>query len=90
MNERTSQHGDTDPVPMLREPQVLNADEMIVYEGIATLRRPMGTEDLMTTTGLDEETVRSAVGRLADLGMIADDSGRAVIGANDWDVRGAR
>jgi predicted transcriptional regulator len=75
---------------MLREPQVLNADEMIVYEGIATLRRPMGTEDLMSTTGLDEETVRSAIHRLSDLGMIADDSGRAVIGPNDWDVRGAQ
>ncbi len=89
MNERTPQRGGSE-VPMTREPQVLTTDEMIVYEGIATLRRPMGTEDLMATTGLGEDTVRAALGRLTDLGMIDDDSGRAVIGPNDWDVRGAQ
>ena len=89
MNERTPQPEGAE-IPLTREPQVLTADEMIVYEGIATLRRPMGTEDLVATTGLAEDTVRAALGRLTDLGMIDHDSGRAVIGPNDWDVRGAQ
>ncbi|MDN3358816.1 hypothetical protein [Actinomadura sp. DC4] len=78
------------PAPLRREPQVLGADEMIVYEAIATLRRPLGTGDLTATTGLDEDVVQAAVDRLTELEMVENGGDGVRIGQNDWDVRGAR
>lgn len=74
----------------VRDVQLLNRQDMIVYEGIATLRRPMETDDLIATTGLEEPAVRAAVDHLTRLGMIINDAHGASIGPNDWDVRGAR
>jgi predicted transcriptional regulator len=53
-----------------REPQVLGTEELIVYEAIATVRRPLETGDLAATTGLEEGTVRSAVDRLTEVEMV--------------------
>jgi DNA-binding transcriptional regulator PaaX len=50
----------------------------------------METGDLIATTGLDEQVVRAAVDRLAELGTIVNGEGGAIVGPNDWDVRGAR
>jgi predicted transcriptional regulator len=74
---------------MRREPQVLEADELTVYEAIATLRRPLDTAELVTTTGLTEQTVRAAVDRLTDLEMIETGKDGAAVGPNNWDVRGS-
>jgi hypothetical protein len=90
MSDRTSNRPHGDPAPMRREPQVLGSEELIVYEAIATMRRPMETDDLIATTGLEEQIVRSAVDRLAELEMIVNGEGGATVGPNDWDVRGAR
>jgi hypothetical protein len=86
MNERTPNR----PHTVRREPQVLGSEELIVYEAIATMRRPMETEDLIATTGLEEQIVRAAVDRLAELEMIVNGEGGATVGHHDWDVRGAR
>lgn len=90
MSDRRPHDPDTDPATVKREPQVLGADELIVYEAIATLGRPVETGDLMATTGLEEETVRSAVDRLTELEMVVAGKNGTSIGPNDWDVRGAR
>jgi hypothetical protein len=79
-----------EPAAVRREPQVLGSEELIVYEAIATMRRPMETEDLIATTGLEEQVVRAAVDRLAELEMIVNGEGGATVGPNDWDVRGAQ
>jgi DNA-binding IclR family transcriptional regulator len=68
----------------------MGSEELIVYEAIATRRRPMESGDLAATTGLDEETVRAALHRLTELEMIVSGEGGATIGPNDWDVRGAQ
>jgi Fic family protein len=80
----------TDPAIMKREAQVLSGDELIVYEAVATLRGPMEAAELVATTGLGEDTVRSALDRLTALEMVVQDEGGTRIGPNDWDVRGAR
>jgi hypothetical protein len=86
MSDRTPNR----PHTVRREPQVLGSEELIVYEAIATTRRPMETEDLTATTGLEEQIVRAAVDRLAELEMIVNGEGGATVGQNDWDVRGAQ
>jgi hypothetical protein len=86
MSDRASH----DPHTVRREPQVLGADELIVYEAIATLRRPLDSEELAAKTGLEEGTVRAALDRLTELEMIEIGEGGASVGPNDWDVRGAR
>ncbi|HEY0537702.1 MAG TPA: hypothetical protein VGD53_05010 [Actinoallomurus sp.] len=88
MSDRTPHDRRTAPAKMRREPQVLEADELTVYEAIATLRRPMGSAELATTTGLPEETVRAAVDRLTDLEMLVTGKDGTTIGANTWDVGG--
>jgi hypothetical protein len=86
----TSDPAPHEPAQVKREPQVLSADELIVYEAIATLRRPLATEDLVETTGLDEDTVRAALARLGELEMIENGEDGARLGPNDWDVKNAR
>jgi DNA-binding IclR family transcriptional regulator len=81
MSERT-------PDGMKGEPQVLDADELAVYEAIATPRRPMDTDELVRTTGLPEATVHTALDRLAELDMIDTSDKGATLGRNSWDVRG--
>jgi hypothetical protein len=88
MSDRRPHDPNTAPAKMRREPQILEADELTVYEAIATLRRPMDTAELVTTTGLAEETVRAALDRLTDLEMIETGENGAIVGANTWDVRG--
>ena len=90
MSDRTPHKSKIDPAAVKREPQVLGSEELIVYEAIATLRRPLVTEDLTATTGLEEETVRAALDRLTELEMIVNGENGASIGPNDWDVRGAQ
>jgi hypothetical protein len=90
MSDRTPNRPHGDPASVRREPQVLGSEELIVYEAIATMRRPMETEDLIATTGLEEQIVRAAVDRLAELEMIVNGEGGATVGPNDWDVRGAK
>jgi hypothetical protein len=90
MSDRTPDRPHGDPAAVRREPQVLGSEELIVYEAIATTRRPMETEDLIATTGLDEQIVRAAIDRLAELEMIVNGEGGATVGPNDWDVRGAQ
>jgi hypothetical protein len=69
------------------EPQLLTSDQLIVYEALATLRRPMKPGDVVAATGRDERTVREALGRLSELGLIVDDEDGATVGPNQWDVR---
>jgi predicted transcriptional regulator len=69
------------------EPQLLTADQLIVYEALATLRRPMKTGEVAAATGRDERTVRAALGRLERLGLIVDEEDGATVGPNQWDVR---
>lgn len=90
MSDRRPHDPDTDPAMVKREPQVLGSEELIVYEAIATVRGPVETAGLTAVTGLDEETVRAAVGRLAELGMVTQGKDGTSIGPNDWDVRGAQ
>lgn len=90
MSDRTSTHGTADPSAMKRESQVLGADELIVYEAIATVRGPTAIGALIAVTGLEETTVRAALDRLTELGMIVSDDEGVSIGPNDWDVRGAQ
>jgi len=90
MSDGTPDEPNTDTAAVKREPQVLNADELIVYEAIATLRRPLETGELTATTGLEEDVVRAAVDRLTELDMIVAGKGGVSIGPNDWDVTGAR
>jgi hypothetical protein len=90
MSDRTPNRPQGETPAARREPQVLGSEELIVYEAIATTRRPMETEDLIATTGLDEQVVRAAIDRLAELGTIVNGEGGATVGPNDWDVRGAR
>lgn len=78
------------PAEPKREPQVLDSEELIVYEAVATLRGPAETDDLIAITGLDESTVRAALDRLMELEMIVRDDRGTSLGPNDWDVRGAR
>lgn len=90
MNGHMPRDAGTTPTGASREAQYLGRTELIVYEAIATVRRPMGVGDLVATTGLDEKAVRTALDRLAEFEMIAGEDGGVVIGPNDWDVRGAR
>jgi hypothetical protein len=90
MSDPTPHEPNIDPAVVKREPQVLGADELIVYEAIATLRRPLETGDLIATTGLEEGTVRAAVDRLTELEMIENGKDGASIGPNDWDVKNAQ
>jgi predicted transcriptional regulator len=75
---------------MRPDPQVLGSDELIVYEALATLRRPMTAHDVTAGTGLDDATVRAALDRLTELGLIIDGKDGFTVGPNTWDVRGAR
>lgn len=79
-----------DPALAGRDTQALTQDEMIVYEAIATVRRPMSLGHIAATTGMDEETVRACLGTLAEREMVVDGRDGIVVGKNDWDVRGAR
>ncbi|MCO5993691.1 helix-turn-helix domain-containing protein [Actinoallomurus rhizosphaericola] len=79
-----------DPALAGRDVQALTEDQMIVYEALATVRRPMSVGDVAATTGMDEDTVRNCLRTLADREMIVDGKDGIVIGENDWDVRGAR
>jgi hypothetical protein len=90
MSDRTSNHPAAGPSAVKREPQVLGADELIVYEAIATVRGPMAPGDLIAATGLEETTVRAALDRLTELDMIVSNDEGVSIGPNDWDVRGAQ
>jgi hypothetical protein len=90
MSDASPHDPQADPSAMKREPQVLGGDELIVYEAVATVRGPVGTGDLVATTGLDEGTVRAALDRLAELEMVLQGEDGTRIGPNDWDVRGAR
>jgi DNA-binding transcriptional ArsR family regulator len=90
MSDRRPHDPGTDPAGMKREPQVLGSDELIVYEAVATVRGPVETGDLVTATGLEEGTVRSALDRLAELEMVTRGEDGTSIGPNDWDVRGAQ
>jgi hypothetical protein len=90
MSDVTPDKPNIDPAAVKREPQVLGADELIVYEAIATLHRPLETGDLTATTGLEEDVVRAAVDRLTELEMIVNGKDGASIGPNDWDVTGAQ
>ncbi|HZE32774.1 MAG TPA: hypothetical protein VE198_15220 [Actinoallomurus sp.] len=90
MSDRTPNRPHGEPAAVRREPQVLGSEELIVYEAIATMRHPMQTEDLIATTGLEEQIVRAAIDRLAELEMIVNGEGGATVGPNDWDVRGAQ
>ncbi|MEV5748600.1 hypothetical protein AB0L00_12360 [Actinoallomurus sp. NPDC052308] len=78
-----------DPAWAARDTQALTQDQMIVYEALATVRRPMSAGDVAATTGKDEETVRACLRVLAERKMIVDGDDGIVIGDNDWDVRGA-
>jgi hypothetical protein len=89
MSDRTPHDRQTAPAKMRREPQVLEADELTVYEAIATLRRRLGSAELATTTGLPEETVRAAVDRLTDLEMLETGKDGTTLGPNTWDVHGS-
>ncbi len=73
-----------------REAQLMSRTEVIVYEAIATVRRPMSVSDLAATTGLEEATVRTALKHLAELGMTVEGRDGVGLGPNDWDVRGVR
>jgi hypothetical protein len=90
MSEHPPHDTDRAPAGSSREPHYLGQHEMIVYEAIATVRRPMGIGDLLATTGLEEDAVRAAMDRLTDLRMITEEDAGVVVGPNDWDVRGAR
>lgn len=90
MSDRTSDHGSADTSAGKREPQVLDADELIVYEAVATVRGPVAAGDLIGVTGLEEATVRAAVDRLTERGLVVSGDKGVSIGPNDWDVRGAR
>lgn len=90
MSDQRSHQPNTDPAVVKREPQVLGAEELIVYEAIATLRRPLETGDLAAATGLEEGTVRSALDRLTELEMVVTGKDGTSLGPNDWDVRGTQ
>lgn len=79
-----------DPALARRDTQALTEDQLIVYEALATVRRPMSAGDVAATTGMDEEAVRACLRTLAEREMIVDGADGIVIGDNDWDVRGAR
>jgi hypothetical protein len=70
---------------MAREPQILTAEELAVYEMVAT--DPAVTPDNLTrATGLDRQTVEAAIGRLRDLGVVTGGRSRITVGPNDWDA----
>jgi hypothetical protein len=71
-----------------KDVQVLDQTQLAVYEAVATLRRPAQAPELVTMTGLDEQTVHAAVVRLIELEMIVDEQGLIELGAHDWEVRG--
>jgi predicted transcriptional regulator len=82
--------GGPDPELARRDTQALTEDEMIVYEAIATVRRPMSVADVAATTGMAEETVRACLRTLTERDMVVDGRDGLVIGDNDWDVRGSQ
>jgi DNA-binding transcriptional ArsR family regulator len=88
MSDRTPHEQHDGPARMRREPQVLEADELAVYEALATLRRPLDAGELAATTGLAEPVVRAALDRLSELEMIETGKDGATVGPNSWDVRG--
>jgi DNA-binding IclR family transcriptional regulator len=63
---------------------------MIVYEAIATVRRPMSVGDIAATAGMDETKVRACLATLVERDMIVDGRDGMIVGENDWDVWGAR
>ncbi|GAB3966561.1 hypothetical protein GCM10029978_032010 [Actinoallomurus acanthiterrae] len=79
-----------DPALAGRDTQALTQDEMVVYEAIATVRRPMSVEDVAATAGLDQETVRACLETLAKREMIVNGREGLEIGKNDWDVWNAQ
>ena len=72
-----------------RDIHAMTDHDLIVYEAIATLRRPMSLGDVAATTGLDPDTVRASLGRLIKRNMIVEGRKGVEIGPNDWDVWGA-
>jgi predicted transcriptional regulator len=79
-----------DPELARRDTQALTEDEMIVYEAIATVRRPMTVADVAGATGMDDERVRACLRTLTERDMVVDGRDGLVIGDNDWDVRGSQ
>jgi hypothetical protein len=79
-----------DPALAGRDTQALTQDDMIMYEAIATVRRPMSVGDIAATAGTDEETVRACLATLVERDMVVDGRDGIVVGQNDWDVSGAR
>lgn len=73
-----------------RDIHAMNDDDMVVYEAVATIRRPMSAGDIAVQTGLDEDSVRASLDRLIERDMIVKGDEGVGIGPNDWDVRGAR
>jgi hypothetical protein len=90
MSDRTPHEQQNAQAAPKREPQILNSDELIVYEAVATLRGPIDVDGLAGTTGLEEDTVRAAIDRLTALEMVETGERGTRIGPNDWDVRGAQ
>jgi hypothetical protein len=79
-----------DPALAERDTQALTQDEMVVYEAIATVRRPMSVEDVAATTGLPQETVRGCLDTLVKREMTVNGREGIEVGKNDWDVWGAQ
>ncbi|MEV5710852.1 helix-turn-helix domain-containing protein [Actinoallomurus sp. NPDC052274] len=78
-----------DPALAARDTQALTQEQMVVYEALATVRRPMSVGDVAATTGMDETTVRACLRTLTERKMLVDGDDGIVVGDNDWDVRGA-
>lgn len=79
-----------DPDTAGRDVHAMNQDDMVVYEAIATVRRPMSVGDVAVTTGLGQDRVRASLARLAERDIIVEGREGVEVGPNDWDVRGAR
>ncbi len=70
---------------MRRETQLLNQDELTVYEGVTVLRHTT-VQVLSAATGLDPPVVARAVDHLAALEFLMRDGARVELGPNDWDL----
>jgi malate/lactate dehydrogenase len=72
------------------EAQLMSPDDTLVYEAIATLRRPVHAAEIAAVTGLDPVRIRTALAHLDELGMTVNRDSGVCIGPHDWDVRGAQ
>lgn len=70
---------------MKRETQLLNDDEMVVYEAVTIARKAtLGT--LVHATGMRPEVVERAVDHLADLEFVFRNGEEVELGPNEWDL----